>query len=513
MYILYFLGQSLERINCVKTEIDVLDVHTDDSIMASKSINASLIPEVLSTVSSVVSTTSMSSALSLSTVSTTDSMPHNLPKMQSSMTTSSLASANSLLHNTSSGSQSSSAHASLSSQVTTACSFQVAGMLTNPHTNTIQVITQPGGVKVIAAPNPLGNNTSVGHSTSTPTVQNGPLHILTSTASLMAISAQNATGTSSVVTSSPKTTGTQSLVRVAPIPGVNSAKQLMPPLTLVASQAVMGVTQVTTATKSIIINQVAGLTGLTTSSAGTTESSNSGIVKSLAITSSSTVTTTTMLTAKGSNQAGNVLTSVTTAVPSQSNAVTALQTTKSLSHIVQSGMTGRSIATPQILPTAVPASQINNVGRHIVAASIKSVSPAARSSLSQLSGVAHVTHVMPQSPVAASVGHIVSAGSHVSAVTPLVTPMSMVSHSATVHHPQVYSAQPQLGKVITSPVLKSVGQIPIIPQQFLQPAVGSVAAQPVVVVSMAAASNGPQTSAATSSANKQPGTINVPVTQ
>lgn len=55
--------------------ITVTSVAADESIVASKPISTSLIPEVLTAASpSMISTTSISSALSLSTVSTTDSM-------------------------------------------------------------------------------------------------------------------------------------------------------------------------------------------------------------------------------------------------------------------------------------------------------------------------------------------------------------------------------------------------------------------------------------------------------
>lgn len=129
-------------------------------------------------------------------------------------------------------------------------------------------------------------------------------------------------------------------------------------------------------------------------------------------------------------------------------------------------------------------SQVNNGTHHGVASGLKPIVSTPVRSLPHIASVAHVAHVVSQPPMSAPVGQIVAQGNHVSAVTPLVGSVSVVSHPGAVH-------QQSIGKVIASPVLKSVNQInpiPIIQQQFLtQVSVGSSSqpiVKPVVVVSM-----------------------------
>lgn len=126
-------------------------------------------------------------------------------------------------------------------------------------------------------------------------------------------------------------------------------------------------------------------------------------------------------------------------------------------------------------------SQVNNGTHHGVASGLK---PIVSTPVRSLPHIASVAHVVSQPPMSAPVGQIVAQGNHVSAVTPLVGSVSVVSHPGAVH-------QQSIGKVIASPVLKSVNQInpiPIIQQQFLtQVSVGSSSqpiVKPVVVVSM-----------------------------
>lgn len=127
---------------------------------------------------------------------------------------------------------------------------------------------------------------------------------------------------------------------------------------------------------------------------------------------------------------------------------------------------------------------MNNGTHHGVASGLKPITSTPVRSLPHIAGVAHVAHVVSQSPITTPVGQIVTPGNHVSTVTPLVGSVSVMSHPGAVH-------QQSIGKVLASPVLKSVNQInsiPIIQQQFIQQvSVGSSSqpiVKPVVVVSM-----------------------------
>lgn len=124
---------------------------------------------------------------------------------------------------------------------------------------------------------------------------------------------------------------------------------------------------------------------------------------------------------------------------------------------------------------------MNNGAHHGVASGLKPISSTPVRSLPHIAGVTHVAHVVSQPTMSGPVGQIVQPGNHVSAVTPLVGSVSVVSHPGAMH-------QQSIGKVLASPVLKSVNQInpiPIIQQQFLQQVSSNQPiVKPVVVVSM-----------------------------
>ncbi|XP_054724290.1 max-binding protein MNT-like [Uloborus diversus] len=309
----------------------------------------------------------------------------------------------------------------------------MAGIFAAPHT--MQVITQPSGIKVITAPNSIMTpNSSVQHISVNHHQTHGQIHVLAPTS--------NAPYATSTATSKPFSA--DSLVQVT---SKNVPKpHLMSPLALVSPQAMVG------------IPQGKSIEAASGPSAGSLNLSQKG----------------------GSVLSGNVAiavksnSSVVASCTSHSNMIATLHVSKPHSQVIQPNLAS-SIITQG-------GSQVNNGTHHNITSSLKSTSVNAVRSMPQLSGVAHVAHVVSQSPMSTPVGQLVAPGNH---VTPLVGSVSVVSHTGAVH-------QPSIGKVLASPVLKSVNQInpiPILQQQFLQQvSVGSSnqsIVKPVVVVSMA----------------------------
>ncbi|XP_071036663.1 max-binding protein MNT isoform X2 [Parasteatoda tepidariorum] len=326
----------------------------------------------------------------------------------------------------------------------------MAGIFATPHG--MQVISQPSGIKVITAPNSIMASTSSVQHISVNHHPHNQIHVLTPSSS--------ASFASSIGASSAKPFSADSLVQVASSAAKGISKpHLVSPLALVSPQAMVGISHGTSGKS---LPNSTHLSDLITSSAVSNLSQNS--VKGNSVLSGG------MAIAMKNNLPSN---SITSSGSSPSGMIATLHMSKSHPQVIQSSLAS-SIITQG-------GSQVNNGTHHGVSTGIKAITSNPVRNLSHITGIAHV---VSQSPIATPVGQLVAPGNHVSAVTPLVGSVSVVSHTGAVH-------QQSLGKVLASPVLKSVNQInpiPIIQQQFLQQVpVGSnnqSIVKPVVVVSM-----------------------------
>lgn len=99
--------------------------------------------------------------------------------------------------------------------------------------------------------------------------------------------------------------------------------------------------------------------------------------------------------------------------------------------------------------------------------------------------------VMQNAPSTESIAHIVSQHPPLSGLTPIVTPMTVVSqgNQVTAH---ILAPSSLAGKMITTPILKSVGQMPLVNAQYLNT---TTLVKPVVVVSTSSTSTAPSTTA------------------
>ncbi|XP_013784897.1 mucin-2-like [Limulus polyphemus] len=321
----------------------------------------------------------------------------------------------------------------------------------------VQIVNQSTVSKISQVP-PL---------TSTNIITNGPLKNFTKTVPSM-IEGPVATGFSvpklvTLPNSSLKPVLSHSLVCVTPGP-------------LAQPQSVISLTPVSSTSKSVIINnQAATISNEVTMATPSLVNHVTG--KSVAIPAPDTTGANSVITTRGI-----VWTSGTTVIP-QPN----LQFMKPMPQILHHTVAPRTHIVP------LGGSQVNSMKHHLVTAAIKPVhqtgQPKAR--FSHLSSVGHVTHVMPSSSVTAPVSHLVSGATAVSAIAPLVTPISVVSPGGPMNQAQLITQPHHLGKVLaTTPLLKTSDQIPIIQSQFLQPTVGLV--KPVVMVSVPSVGNGSQ---------------------
>ncbi|XP_066590920.1 max-binding protein MNT-like isoform X2 [Prorops nasuta] len=114
-------------------------------------------------------------------------------------------------------------------------------------------------------------------------------------------------------------------------------------------------------------------------------------------------------------------------------------------------------------------------------------------SLQATSGKASST-VMQNAPSTEGIAHIVGQHTPLSGLTPIVTPMTVVSqgNQVTAH---ILAPSSLAGKMITTPILKSVGQMPLVNAQYLNT---TTLVKPVVVVSSPSNSSPPSTTAASS---------------
>ncbi|XP_011339421.1 flocculation protein FLO11 isoform X2 [Ooceraea biroi] len=87
--------------------------------------------------------------------------------------------------------------------------------------------------------------------------------------------------------------------------------------------------------------------------------------------------------------------------------------------------------------------------------------------------------MMQSAPSTESIAHIVGQHAPLSGLTPIVTPMTVVSqgNQVTAH---ILAPSSLAGKMITTPILKSVGQMPLVNAQYLNT---TTLVKPVVVVS------------------------------
>ncbi|XP_020287127.1 mucin-5AC-like isoform X3 [Pseudomyrmex gracilis] len=99
--------------------------------------------------------------------------------------------------------------------------------------------------------------------------------------------------------------------------------------------------------------------------------------------------------------------------------------------------------------------------------------------------------MMQNVPSTESIAHIVGQHTPLSGLTPIVTPMTVVSqgNQVTAH---ILAPSSLAGKMITTPILKSVGQMPLVNAQYLNT---TTLVKPVVVVSSPSASTPPSTTA------------------
>lgn len=87
--------------------------------------------------------------------------------------------------------------------------------------------------------------------------------------------------------------------------------------------------------------------------------------------------------------------------------------------------------------------------------------------------------MMQNASTTESIAHIVGQHTPLSGLTPIVTPMTVVSqgNQVTAH---ILAPSSLAGKMITTPILKSVGQMPLVNAQYLNT---TTLVKPVVVVS------------------------------
>lgn len=102
--------------------------------------------------------------------------------------------------------------------------------------------------------------------------------------------------------------------------------------------------------------------------------------------------------------------------------------------------------------------------------------------------------VMQNAPSTEGIAHIVGPHTPLSGLTPIVTPMTVVSqgNQVTAH---ILAPSSLAGKMITTPILKSVAQMPIVNAQYINT---TTLVKPVVVVSSPSTST-PQSTTASSS--------------
>ncbi|XP_012214490.1 uncharacterized protein [Linepithema humile] len=106
--------------------------------------------------------------------------------------------------------------------------------------------------------------------------------------------------------------------------------------------------------------------------------------------------------------------------------------------------------------------------------------------------------MMQSAPSTESIAHIVGQHAPLSGLTPIVTPMTVVSqgNQVTAH---ILAPSSLAGKMITTPILKSVGQMPLVNAQYLNT---TTLVKPVVVVSQPSPST--STASSTTATNTQP---------
>ncbi|XP_071567092.1 uncharacterized protein [Temnothorax nylanderi] len=112
--------------------------------------------------------------------------------------------------------------------------------------------------------------------------------------------------------------------------------------------------------------------------------------------------------------------------------------------------------------------------------------------------------MMQNSPSTESIAHIVGQHAPLSGLTPIVTPMTVVSQGSQVTA-HILAPSSLAGKMITTPILKSVGQMPLVNAQYLNT---TTLVKPVVVVSSPSTSTAASTTAATASSTQPSSTSN-----
>ncbi|XP_076298938.1 uncharacterized protein LOC143217995 isoform X2 [Lasioglossum baleicum] len=114
-------------------------------------------------------------------------------------------------------------------------------------------------------------------------------------------------------------------------------------------------------------------------------------------------------------------------------------------------------------------------------------------SLQTTAGKPGSTTVMQNAPSTEGIAHIVGSHAPLSGLTPIVTPMTVVSQGSqmTAH---IIAPSSLAGKMITTPILKSVAQMPIVNAQYINT---TTLVKPVVVVSSPSTSS-PQSTTASS---------------
>ncbi|TGZ48785.1 Max-binding protein MNT, partial [Temnothorax longispinosus] len=112
--------------------------------------------------------------------------------------------------------------------------------------------------------------------------------------------------------------------------------------------------------------------------------------------------------------------------------------------------------------------------------------------------------MMQNSPSTESIAHIVGQHAPLSGLTPIVTPMTVVSQGSQVTA-HILAPSSLAGKMITTPILKSVGQMPLVNAQYLNT---TTLVKPVVVVSSPSTSTAASTTAATVSSTQPSSTSN-----
>ena len=102
--------------------------------------------------------------------------------------------------------------------------------------------------------------------------------------------------------------------------------------------------------------------------------------------------------------------------------------------------------------------------------------------------------VMQNAPSTEGIAHIVGPHTPLSGLTPIVTPMTVVSqgNQVTAH---ILAPSSLAGKMITTPILKSVAQMPIVNAQYINT---TTLVKPVVVVSSPSTTSTPQSTTASS---------------